>query len=64
MRFTVGGRAATRWRALKGRYSRTLRTPMRSSLAKWTTSSTVSVPDPMRITTRSASGWPMYSKRP
>ena len=63
MSLTLSGTAARKASASHGRYSRTLRRPVRSPLAfRWSTAScTVDVAEPMATTTRSASGWPAGS---
>jgi hypothetical protein len=63
IRRTVAGRASSSCRDGNGRNSLTCNTPTRSprDTRVCTVSRAVSAPDPMRITTRSASGWPAYS---
>jgi hypothetical protein len=60
MSFADCGIAARSASASHGRYSRTLRRPVRSPMPfMWSTAScTVDVDEPIATTTRSASGWP------
>ena len=62
----VGGNASSSACAGNGRYSRTWSTPTRSpwSTSVVTVSCTVCAADPISTTTRSASGWPVYSAMP
>ena len=61
IRRTLAGSASTSARAGNGRYSRTCTTPTRSprALSEATVSRTVSPPEPITTSTRSASGCPL-----